>query len=107
MSIFVILTIVFVVLRLTHTIFWSWWWVLSPLLAEVGLDLFLFFYVFKKSMSIFRMTKKMIAADDCPPFYDGGPRESAEDMVRRLTGPRSLDDMVKEAREKNERRSRP
>jgi hypothetical protein len=26
-----ILTIVFVVLKLTHTIDWSWWWVLSPL----------------------------------------------------------------------------
>ena len=26
-----ILTIVFVVLKLTHTIDWSWWWVLSPI----------------------------------------------------------------------------
>ena len=26
-----VLTIVFVVLKLTHTIDWSWWWVLSPL----------------------------------------------------------------------------
>ena len=26
-----VLTIVFVVLKLTHVIAWSWWWVLSPL----------------------------------------------------------------------------
>lgn len=26
-----LLTIVFIVLKLTHTIAWSWWWVLSPL----------------------------------------------------------------------------
>jgi hypothetical protein len=25
-----LLTIVFIVLKLTHTIGWSWWWVLSP-----------------------------------------------------------------------------
>lgn len=25
------LTIVFIVLKLTHNIEWSWWWVLSPL----------------------------------------------------------------------------
>jgi len=27
-----LLTIVFVVLKLTHFIDWSWWWVLSPML---------------------------------------------------------------------------
>lgn len=26
-----LLTIVFIVLKLTHVITWSWWWVLSPL----------------------------------------------------------------------------
>jgi hypothetical protein len=26
-----ILTIIFVVLKVTHNIDWSWWWVLSPL----------------------------------------------------------------------------
>lgn len=26
-----LLTIVFIVLKLTHQIYWSWWWVLSPL----------------------------------------------------------------------------
>lgn len=28
---FGLLTIVFIVLKLTHYIDWSWWWVLSPL----------------------------------------------------------------------------
>lgn len=35
----VMLTIVFVVLKLTEVIDWSWWWVLSPL--WIGLALFL------------------------------------------------------------------
>jgi hypothetical protein len=26
-----VLTIVFIVLKLTHVIDWSWWWVLSPI----------------------------------------------------------------------------
>lgn len=26
-----VLLIIFIVLKLTHTIDWSWWWVLSPL----------------------------------------------------------------------------
>ena len=26
-----LLAIVFITLKLTHVIFWSWWWVLSPL----------------------------------------------------------------------------
>lgn len=28
---FGLLTIVFIVLKLTHVINWSWWWVLSPI----------------------------------------------------------------------------
>lgn len=31
-----VLTIVFVVLKLTHVIAWSWWWVLSPLWISAG-----------------------------------------------------------------------
>lgn len=31
------LLIVFVVLKLTHVINWSWWWVLSPLWASLAL----------------------------------------------------------------------
>ena len=32
-----LITIVFVVLKLTGVIDWSWWWVLSPLLIPIGL----------------------------------------------------------------------
>lgn len=32
-----LLTTVFIVLKLTHVIDWSWWWVLSPLWIGVGL----------------------------------------------------------------------
>jgi hypothetical protein len=32
-----LLTIVFIVLKLTKVIAWSWWWVLSPLWISAGL----------------------------------------------------------------------
>jgi hypothetical protein len=38
-----LLTIVFIVLKLTHVIDWSWWWVLSPL--WIGLALFVLIIV--------------------------------------------------------------
>jgi len=31
-----LLTIVFIVLKLTHNIDWSWWWVLSPTWIAIG-----------------------------------------------------------------------
>lgn len=34
-----LLAIVFTVLKLTHVIAWSWWWVLSPLWIPVALIL--------------------------------------------------------------------
>ncbi len=32
-----VLTIIFIVLKLTGVIAWSWWWVLSPTLISIGL----------------------------------------------------------------------
>lgn len=32
-----LLTIVFIVLKLTGVISWSWWWVISPVLISTGL----------------------------------------------------------------------
>lgn len=32
-----LLCIVFIVLKLTKVIAWSWWWVLSPILIPVGI----------------------------------------------------------------------
>ena len=40
-----LLTIVFVVLKLTGTIDWSWWWVLSPLWISWALALVIFLVV--------------------------------------------------------------
>ena len=34
-----VLTIVFIVLKLTGNIAWSWWWVLSPVWAPVAFGL--------------------------------------------------------------------
>ena len=31
------LTILFIALKLTDNIDWSWWWVLSPILISIGL----------------------------------------------------------------------
>lgn len=32
-----LLTIVFIVLKLTHNIDWSWWWVLSPIWISIAI----------------------------------------------------------------------
>ena len=37
MEIGIILTIIFVVLRLTGVVHWSWWWVFSPLLIGAAI----------------------------------------------------------------------
>lgn len=34
-----LLTIVFIVLKLTNVIAWSWWWVLSPLWISLALGI--------------------------------------------------------------------
>jgi ABC-type antimicrobial peptide transport system permease subunit len=39
-----LLTIVFITLKLTNFIDWSWWWVLSPLWIGIAL-LFVFFII--------------------------------------------------------------
>ena len=50
-----ILTIVFVVLKLTNNISWSWWWVVSPLWIPLGLIAILFVVVF-----VFLFIKAMV-----------------------------------------------
>ena len=40
-----LLTLVFVVLKLTHLIDWSWVWVLSPLWISVGLAAIILIFV--------------------------------------------------------------
>lgn len=40
-----VLTLVFVILKLTGAIAWSWWWVLSPLWISAGLAI-IFFLLF-------------------------------------------------------------
>lgn len=37
-----ILFIVFLILKLTNTIDWSWWWITAPLWIPIGLALILF-----------------------------------------------------------------
>lgn len=32
-----VLTVIFVVLKLVGVIDWSWWWIFSPLLIDIGL----------------------------------------------------------------------
>ena len=34
---FGVLTLIFIVLKLTNVIAWSWWWVLSPILIPGGI----------------------------------------------------------------------
>lgn len=40
-----VLFIVFLVLKLTHVIDWSWWWVTAPLWISAGLGLIFFVLV--------------------------------------------------------------
>lgn len=40
-----LLTIVFITLKLTHVIAWSWWWVLSPLWIGVLLSIAVMFLI--------------------------------------------------------------
>lgn len=37
MKLDMVLTTIFVVLKLTHVIAWSWWWVLSPLWIGIAI----------------------------------------------------------------------
>jgi len=34
-----VLTIVFVILKVTHVVAWSWWWVFAPLWISFGFSL--------------------------------------------------------------------
>ena len=61
---FGLLTIVFVILRLTEVITWSWWWVLAPLWIPMALSTIVVVIVFlviglvlKKSITNFFMWK--------------------------------------------------
>jgi transmembrane Fragile-X-F protein len=40
-----LLTILFIGLKLTHNIDWSWWWVLSPMWITAGLALLVVLFV--------------------------------------------------------------
>lgn len=41
-----ILTLIFITLKLTGFINWSWWWVISPLWLPIAVLLILFFIIF-------------------------------------------------------------
>ena len=41
-----VLFIVFLVLKLTHLIAWSWWWVTAPLWAPIALVLVIILFMF-------------------------------------------------------------
>lgn len=43
MSIGVVLTMLFMVLKLSHQVQWAWLWVLLPLLLQAGLDVVVLF----------------------------------------------------------------
>ena len=43
-----LLTIVFIVLKLTKVIAWSWWWVLGPTWIPIAIVIFNYFYVFNR-----------------------------------------------------------
>lgn len=40
-----VLTVLFIILKITDKIDWSWWWVLSPLWISISLSVVLFIVV--------------------------------------------------------------
>ena len=40
-----LLFIIFLILKLTHVIDWSWWWVTAPLWIAVGLGILFFLFI--------------------------------------------------------------
>lgn len=56
-----ILTIVFIVLKLTNTIDWSWWWVLSPVIISLGLTLIFYAILGIIALSVFVITAGVAA----------------------------------------------
>ena len=53
-----VLTIIFVVLKLVGVIDWSWWWVLSPLLIDIGLVLIILIGAVIWNACLYRRTLK-------------------------------------------------
>ena len=55
-----LLTLLFVGLKLTNHIDWSWWWVLSPTLFQIGLGLlvFLIFFIASFCGAVIKVSKK-------------------------------------------------
>jgi len=47
-----LLTVLFIGLKLTHYIDWSWWWVLSPLWISTGIVLLIIAIIF--SVALFK-----------------------------------------------------
>jgi len=46
MGFFELLTLIFVIAKITGYLAWSWWWIFSPILVHTGLILgFLSFYI--------------------------------------------------------------
>jgi hypothetical protein len=40
-----LLTVAFIVLKLTHVISWSWWWVLSPLWISFAIGIVVLLFI--------------------------------------------------------------
>lgn len=53
---FGLLTLIFITLKLTHVITWSWWWVVSPLWLPfiVILSLYIFIVIVEVIKEVFR-----------------------------------------------------
>lgn len=49
-----LLTIVFIVLKLTNTIMWSWFWVLSPLIFSITLAILIIMVIFGLALLVRR-----------------------------------------------------
>jgi hypothetical protein len=58
MGLLAVLTIIFIVLKAVGVIAWSWWLVLSPLLAEVVISGLLIGFIGRKGYKVYKKNKR-------------------------------------------------
>lgn len=62
-----LLTVAFVVLKLTHVIDWSWWWVLSPIWISTSLGVTILAVVLVVLLVTMRKERKALKAKAAKP----------------------------------------
>lgn len=71
-----LLAVAFIVLKLTHVIDWSWWWVLSPIWIPVSIGVAILGALFAWALVVTRNERRQNPAKPVPP--EPRPRNQLE-----------------------------